>query len=147
MDNTKKVREGEILMLLVKRSGKEGREVADALGITPGYLSTLYKSEMIRMALKKRVAEYFNVGVEVFDSEFMNDVPVPDMVGEPEVKYDKPLKFENMTMAGLLEYLERKDMRYHEERSRLIGLLERKEKNHQEERGILLATIEKLAGK
>lgn len=148
MNKEKSLTEGEALLLLVRRSGKSGVEIAKLLNIHPNHLSKLFKSERLTSKLKNQAAEVFNVPLSAFDTVTgAVDIPLPDVVNEPETKYEAVPRLDSMSVGELLEYLERKDIRYHEERSRLIGLLERKEKNHQEERGILLATIEKLTGK
>ena len=132
MDNNKKAREGEVLMLLVKRSGKEGREVAESLGITPGYLSTLYKSEILRKVFKKRVIAYFGVDESVFNGDHLIGIPEPSMVAEPVGRYVKG-KVEEMSAAEVLRYLEDKDKRFEAERVR-----------HFQERDRLLKIIENL---
>ena len=68
MEHGHLVKHGEVLLLLVKRSGKEGKEVARDLGLAPSYLSTLYKSDSIREVRRRQIAQYFGVDASIFET-------------------------------------------------------------------------------
>lgn len=123
MNNEKSLTEGEALLLLVRRSGKPGVEIAKLLNIHPNHLSKLFKSERLTLKLKKQAAEVFNVPLSTFDAIKSSEVSALDIVNEPEPKYEKR-NFEEMTAAEVLRYLEDKDRRHYEERARLLGIIE-----------------------
>lgn len=144
MDKKTKPKQGEILLLLANRSGKPKNELASAFEIHPGHLSKIFKSEFLTSKIKQKAALIFDVSESIFDG--MEDVSLPDTVMEPTPKYD-PLVVDGSKPSDLLNYLERKEARYFEERARLIALIERKDREFSAERGRLLDIIEALTKK
>jgi transcriptional regulator with XRE-family HTH domain len=131
MDKEKSLTEGEALLLLVRRSGKSGVDVAELLNIHPNHLSKLYKSERLTSKLKNRAAQVFGVPLSAFDVGEAARVSIPDMVEEPRLEYKRGVEIEDLTAAGVLRYLEEKDRwfeaeraRHFEERARLLGIIE-----------------------
>lgn len=125
MNKEKSLSEGEALLLLVRRSGKSGIEVAKLLNIHPNHLSKLFKSERLTLKIKNQAAEVFNVPLSAFDSVKSDELPVPDMVSEPEGgKYERELRLDSLTAGEVMRYLEDKDKRHFEERARLLGIIE-----------------------
>lgn len=133
MDNEKSLTEGEALLLLVRRSGKQGVEIAKMLNIHPNHLSKLFKSERLTSKIKNRAAHIFNVPLSTFDAIDSDSISLPDAINEPESIYEKRPKIENLTAGDVLKYLEEKDRWFEDERRR-----------YYEERGRLLAIIENL---
>lgn len=74
MNNEKEVHQGEILMLLVRRSGKEGAEVANAMGINQSYLSRLYKSKKLTNKVKASACRVLGVDIPIFETGLGYDV-------------------------------------------------------------------------
>ncbi len=123
MNNEKSLSEGEALLLMVRRSGKSGAEIAQLLNIHPGHLSKLFKSEKLTFKIKKKASEVFNVDMSEFGDKDSDEL-LPDRVGEPVAKYERAKGVEEMTAAEVLRYLEEKDKRHFEERARLLGIIE-----------------------
>lgn len=116
--------EGEVLLLLVKRSKKSNTEIAKMLDIHPNHLSKLFKSEKLTIKIKQKAANAFGVPVSWFEGKYLPHIPGFDFhVDEPEVEYSKEA-FGDMTATDVLRYLEEKDRRHYEERARLLGIIE-----------------------
>jgi len=113
--------EGEILLLLVRRSGRDGKEIAEMLNIHPNHLSKLYKSESLTQKIKRSAARIFKVDESVFFNINGIGLPSADIVKEPDNEYGK---VEEMTALDAFRYLEEKDKRHFEERARLLGIIE-----------------------
>lgn len=123
MNKEKSLTEGEALLLLVRRSGKSGVDIAKLLNIHPNHLSKLFKSARLSFKVKQRAAEVFNVPLSAFEISTPSDVFVPDVVQEPDPQYEKR-KVEEMSAAEVMRYLEEKDKRHYEERGRLLAIIE-----------------------
>lgn len=115
------LKEGEVLLLLQRKSGKTVAEVAQLLEIHPNHLSKIFKSERLTEKVRKKAAKVFNV----LESDFSGNTVAefPQSANEPEVKYEKR-KVEEMSAAEVMRYLEEKDKRHYEERGRLLAIIE-----------------------
>ena len=117
------IKEGEKLMLLVKRDDRTTEAIADALGLDKSYLPKLYKMEKLpRKPLQKAMAEF-----QVTASYFTENVENPSSVAEGDITYGatgKRLEAENAVLR--------------EEISRLTKMLE-------QEKGINAHLAEALA--
>ena len=63
------IKEGEKLMLLVKRDHRKNDEVAEAMGVDKSYLPKLYKMERLPPKPLQRAQEVFGVPKEYFIGE------------------------------------------------------------------------------
>ena len=96
-------KQGEILLILVRRSGMEGKDVAIKLDIDPAYLSRLYKKETLPRSIIDKAAKLFGV-----DSVYFSQTA--DLVSEPLEKYEaesmraeiERLKKENQELKAAL---------------------------------------------
>jgi len=117
------IKEGEKLMLLVKRDNRTTEAIADALGLDKSYLPKLYKMEKLpRKPLQKAMAVF-----QVAQSYFTENVENPGGVAEKDTTYgatEKRLEAENASLR--------------EEISRLTKMLE-------QEKGINAHLAEALA--
>lgn len=76
-------------MLLVKRSRKDGVEIAQEMGINQSSLSRLYKSHKLTIKIKRAAAAVLGVDLSVFETGYGYDIPFEKLerVGEAEVEY------------------------------------------------------------
>lgn len=122
--NIKQPMEGEILLLIVKRSRQSNAEIAKMLDIHPNHLSKLFKSEKLTNKIKQKVVASFGVDPDVFSKKEFPSIPGFDFEAhEPAVEYSRE-SFGEMTAAEVLRYLEDKDRRHYEERGRLLAIIE-----------------------
>lgn len=121
--NIKQPSEGEVLRLILRRSGKRNGEIAKMLEIHPNHLSKLFKSEKLTRKIKERVSAAFGFDISVFSGPDLASLPNPSILYEPDVEYRK-MDFEDLSAAEIMRYLEDKDRRHHEERIRLLGIIE-----------------------
>lgn len=88
------IKEGEKLMLLVKRDPRSTEEIADALGLDKSYLPKLYKMDKLpRKPIQKAMAVF-----EVSAAYFTENEEPPRSVEEGEMAYlsrEKHLQAEN----------------------------------------------------
>ena len=100
MAKQKRLSEGEVLLLLVHRSGMKDKDVAAYLKIHPGHLSKIKKDEFLSTKVKDAAAELFGVDVSVFESGM--DYALPDLgaaeVSEPKGRYEKELSREDLIL-------------------------------------------------
>lgn len=84
MDNNKHVHQGEILMLLSKRSHLDGAEIAEKMGISRNYLSDIYRRERLSKKIIASAANVFGVEVSIFDTGIGYSIPnsTVERVGE-----------------------------------------------------------------
>lgn len=116
--------EGEVLLLIVKRSGMSNAEIAKMLEIHPNHLSKLFKSEKVSQKIKRKVQEGLGIPPESFSQDDLTRIPEATIsANEPEIEY-KSHGVEGMSAAEVLRYLEEKDRRHHEERMRLLVVIE-----------------------
>ncbi|MBU3682394.1 MAG: hypothetical protein FGM16_10725 [Flavobacterium sp.] len=88
MEKEKLVHQGEVLMLLVKRSGLEGIEVAKSMDIHPSYLSRLYKSKSLTSKVKSKAALLLGVDASIFETGLGYDIPaLQGIVEEPDEEF------------------------------------------------------------
>lgn len=79
---------GEILLVLVRRSGLEGREVAAKLGIDPATLSRLYKKDHLSKSIIDSASELFGVDKSIFETGLGYEIPdLKAEFGEPNEEY------------------------------------------------------------
>ena len=74
------IKQGEKLMLLIKRDPRSNDEKAKALGVDKSYLPKLYKLEKLPRKPMKRAQEVYGVPESYFTE--MDSIP-PDTVAEP----------------------------------------------------------------
>lgn len=113
----KGLHQGERLLLLVNRSGISKNEVAKQLSIKPGHLSRLFKSEILTTKIKKAASALFSVDISYFD---FNEVDYSGDTEPPPTYTD----LEQMSALEVMRYLEEKDNRHYQERSRLLAIIE-----------------------
>ncbi len=91
MAKGKTINQGENLLLLVRRSGKQVQDVAAALDITPTSLSRMFKNETLSPKIKKKAALFFDVPEAYFLEEGADS---PDTAQEPtpQISTKKPRK-------------------------------------------------------
>lgn len=120
--------QGDILLLLINRSGLSKTDVAKSLNVHPAHLSKLFRSEILTQKVKGAAATLFGVDESVFESGLYPDVPEVDAgyVAERVERYDRdaPVRLDGLTAAEVMRYLEEKDRRHFEERARLLGIIE-----------------------
>jgi transcriptional regulator with XRE-family HTH domain len=91
------IKEGEKLMLLVKRDSRTTEEIADALGLDKSYLPKLYKMDKLpRKPLQKAMVVF-----QVPATYFMEHTENASGVAEEEAAYgaaEKRLQTENNTL-------------------------------------------------
>ncbi|MEZ5044060.1 MAG: hypothetical protein R2828_29465 [Saprospiraceae bacterium] len=61
--------QGETLLLLVRRSGKEAKQVAEEMGYNPIYLSRLFKKEKLPASAKEKAIEVFGLPLDYFEND------------------------------------------------------------------------------
>lgn len=90
MDNKKEVHQGEVLMLLVKRSKMDGIEVAKMMNINPSYLSKLYNYGRLTIKVRRAAAITLGVDIDIFDTGLGYELPASrqERVGEPDEAYN-----------------------------------------------------------
>lgn len=113
--------QGERLKLLAERSPLSKGEIAQELNIHPGHLSKLFRSELLTSKIRKAASVIFGVSESYFDEESTLDELA--FVREQDVEY-MAKNTEEVTLSNLLKYLEEKDRRHYEERSRLLTIIE-----------------------
>lgn len=122
MNDKTPLKEGETLLILQRKSGKSVTEIAKLLEIHPNHLSKIFKSEVLTAKIRSKAAKVFNVPESIF---FGNTIAeFPNIVNEPNPKYEKQIKVDELTAVEVMRYLEEKDRRHFEERARLLGIIE-----------------------
>lgn len=98
------IREGEKLMLLVKRDDRSTEEIADALGLDKSYLPKLYKMDKLpRKPLQKAMAVF-----QVTASYFTENTRISGSVAEDDAAYGNPeqrLQAENAALRDEIQRL------------------------------------------
>ncbi len=77
------IKQGEKLMLLVKRDPRNTEEIADAMEIDKSYLPRLYKMDILPPKPLRKAAAVFQVP----ESYFREAVEIPDTLAEPQRPY------------------------------------------------------------
>ena len=77
------IKQGEKLMLLVKRDSRSTEEIAEAMEIDKSYLPRLYKMDILPPKPLKKAAAVFQVP----ESYFLETVEMPDTLAEPQRPY------------------------------------------------------------
>lgn len=97
MTKHKRLSQGEVLLLLIHRSGLKDKDVAKYLKIHPGHLSKIKKDEVLSSKVKSSAAELFQVDSSVFDGMGYS---LPDLsaeeVKEEQSTYNKDLSREDL---------------------------------------------------
>ena len=106
MDNEISLHEGEILRILIRRSGKKVDDIAPLMGIVPNSLSRIFRSEKLTSKQKRLAANALDVDVSIFETG--QGISLPDMtkVEEPAGKYanvDPDVLEENRRLKEELE--------------------------------------------
>lgn len=115
------LKEGEVLLLLQRKSGKTVAEVAHLLEIHPNHLSKIFKSEKLTSKIRNKAALIF--GVQESDFSGNSIAEFPQSANEPDVKYDSK-KIEDLSASEVMRFLEEKDERHYIERGRLLAIIE-----------------------
>lgn len=115
------LKEGEVLLLLQRKSGKTVAEVAHLLEIHPNHLSKIFKSEKLTSKIRNKAALIF--GVQENDFSGNSIAEFPQSANEPDVKYDSK-KIEDLSASEVMRFLEEKDERHYIERGRLLAIIE-----------------------
>lgn len=124
MESKSTLRQGDILLLLIHRSGMSRTEVAKKLDIHPNHLSRLYKSEILTNKIKTRASKLFDVPISAFDdAELAKSGEELQILDESSPMLNLN-NLENLSAPEIFRYLEEKDRRHHEERARLLGIIE-----------------------
>ena len=114
----KGLHQGERLLLLANRSGMGRFEISQRLNISLGHLSRLFKSEILTIKIKKAACALFNVDLSFFDfAELDNDTYY-------DADITLPAELEKMSASDVINFIEEKDRRQHEERVRLLNIIE-----------------------
>lgn len=118
-------RQGDVLLLLVHRSGMQKKEVAEKLEIHPNHLSRVFDSEKLTKKVRLKAAKLFNVPESAFDNQEFTAAlkDIPGMLKEADVPY-KPVDLSGLTAAEVFKLLEENDRRHYEERGRLLAIIE-----------------------
>ena len=77
------IKQGEKLMLLVKRDPRNNEEVAEAMGVDKSYLPKLYKMERLPRKPLQRAQEVYGVP----EAYFLGEEAASSMVAEPSAVY------------------------------------------------------------
>ena len=130
-----KLKEGEVLGILIGRLRKSKSEVAEDLKISVQTLSKSFASELLTSNIKRKAANYLNVVESYFSGWYVPNLSESDFdsLDEPEMKYENKMGLEELTASEVMKYLEERDRRFDEERIR-----------YYKERDRLLAIIENL---
>lgn len=100
------VHQGEILMILVKRSKMDRTEIAKTLNISPQYLSMLFKKSTITKRKRMEIAQFFGVDESVFETGVGYSLPNTTSVAaedRPELEAElQKLEQENKRLAAQL---------------------------------------------
>ena len=112
-------KQGEILLILVRRSSREGRDIASSLGIDPAYLSRLYKKSILPKSIIDKACLVFGISEDVFAQE------LPETLKEEAPPYGNytPEEYERLTKE--LEEAKRETL---ELKARVYDLLREKGK-------------------
>jgi len=83
MNDMETIRQGEKLMILVKRDARSTEEIAKAMEIDKSYLPRLYKMDKIPIKPLRKAAAVFHVPESYFTESEEN----PDIAAEPGAEY------------------------------------------------------------
>ncbi len=106
------IRQGEKLLLLVKRDTRSTGEIADAMGVDKSYLPRLYRKDVLPAKPLRKAMAVFQVPESYF-TEQMDDT---GMVSEPDTPY--------RAGANDLKRLEAENAALREEIARLTKMVE-----------------------
>ena len=108
METKIKLKEGEVLGILIGRLQKPKSEVAIDLNISDQTLSKSFNSEILTLNIKQRAAAYLGVVESYFSGWYVPNLSDADFdaLKEPDVKYGKRVKVDELTAAEVLRYLE-----------------------------------------
>ena len=89
MENEKTLHQGEILMLLVKRSRISNEEVSKNMNIARGYLSDSFRRPVLSKKMIKSASEFFGVDESVFQTGLYPGIPEDSRVEEPDPELEE----------------------------------------------------------
>ena len=127
MGSNIKLKEGEVLNILMGRLKKSKSEIAIDLNISDQTLSKAFASEFLTLNIKHRAAAYLGVKESYFSGWYVADMDGADFdaLNEPDPVYVRGGSGSDpLTAAQVMNYLEEKDRRHYEERARLLGIIE-----------------------
>ena len=110
------IRQGEKLLLLVKRDSRSTEEIAKAMGVDKSYLPRLYQKEKLPSKPLRSAMAVFRVP----ESYFTENAGTDDMVSEPDAVY--------RTAASETARLREEIAGLREEIARLAKMLEQEKK-------------------
>lgn len=113
------MKQGEKLLILVKRDRRSSEEIAEAMGVDKSYLPRLYKLEKLPPKPLQKAQEVFGVSL----AYFLDHTESSMLVSEPPLVYPS-----EPNPASELARLKKEVAMLREENTRLIQLLEQ-EKN------------------
>ena len=120
MDNEKKPHQGEILMLLVKRSGVDGKDLAKEMGINKSYLSESFKKPNLSAKIKRAAAQVLGVDESIFEQDPGYVLPdTSSVVGESRSSYGA--ENGSVSQAEFTRVMEE----HRKERARLLAIIEK----------------------
>lgn len=77
------MKQGEKLLLLVRRDARSSEDIAEAMGVDRSYLPKLYKLEKLPPKPLRRAQEVFGVSL----TYFLGEEEPKSLVAEPDVAY------------------------------------------------------------
>ena len=98
MEPEKHRHQGEALLILVRRSGREGKDVAKDLDIAPESLSRMYKKQSLTKKTIRKAVATFGVEEGYFYEEpnSRSGRDAGDIVGEPTPSYRTEREFQDL---------------------------------------------------
>lgn len=126
MGSKLKLKEGEVLNILIGRLKKTKSEVAVDLNISDQTLSKAFASEFLTLNIKQRAASYLGVSESYFSGWFVPDLSDAEFeaLNEPVGQYGKGGGGCELTAGEVMRYLEEKDRQHYAERNRLLTIIE-----------------------
>lgn len=106
-----KLKEGEVLGILIGRLRKSKSEVAEDLKISVQTLSKSFASELLTSNIKRKAANYLNVVESYFSGWYVPNLSESDFdsLNEPEMKYENKMGLDELTASEVMKYLEERD--------------------------------------
>lgn len=119
---------GKVLKEHIERNGLKKVEIAEAVGITPNYLSTIFKMESVDAGMLEKLCRASGLTLsEVFDlpmmsvSKTLSDIQAKTLLGSATVQISESEAFRQL-LAEKDRLLAEKD-RFLAEKERLIQIL------------------------
>ena len=81
------INEGEMLLLLVRRSGREVKDIAKDFDVAPTSMSRMFKKQKLSSKIKKRAVAVLGVPPDYFrstDDPAHEDAPTPEPINQED---------------------------------------------------------------